>query len=55
MKFSKADILKKVWAHCYDCSGNDKREIKLCPCKKCALWEIRTRALVYPSKKSEEE
>ena len=44
MTYSKAEILKMVWAHCYDCSGNDRKEVTLCPCKNCPIHPIRNRA-----------
>ena len=43
MTYSKAEVLKMVWAHCLDCSGNDRKEVKLCPCEKCSLHPIRNR------------
>lgn len=34
-------IYKAVRYRCIDCSGGSKKEIRLCPCPDCSLWEFR--------------
>ena len=38
---SKADILRAVRDKCWDCSGYQRDEIRLCPVQTCALWPFR--------------
>lgn len=37
-RLTRAKAIKKK---CLDCCGNDKKEVKLCPVKECALWVYR--------------
>ena len=34
-------LRKAINAYCYDCSGFNINEVRLCPVKKCPLWKIR--------------
>ena len=34
-------LRKSINAYCYDCSGFNINEVRLCPVKKCPLWGIR--------------
>ena len=33
--------IKSMRAKCLDCTGNQPKEVRLCPCKKCPLWGYR--------------
>ena len=34
-------LRKSINAYCYDCSGFNINEVRLCTVKKCPLWKIR--------------
>jgi hypothetical protein len=34
-------LLKTIRRKCIDCSGGSTTEVRLCPCKTCALWPFR--------------
>jgi len=33
--------MKAIRAKCLDCSGNQPKEVRLCPVTTCALWPYR--------------
>lgn len=38
---TKTEILKAIRAHCLDCCCDNAVEVKMCPCDKCSLHELR--------------
>ena len=33
--------LKAIRVYCLDCCGGQSKEVKLCPCENCPLWQYR--------------
>ena len=33
---------KAIKTFCFDCAGDSNKEVTLCPCFDCPLWEYRT-------------
>ena len=48
---SASTPLKAIRKKCLDCCCNDRKEVKLCPCLDCPLWNFRTGH--YPKKKEQ--
>lgn len=45
---SRLTRAKAIKAKCLDCSGGDRKEVKLCPIKDCPLWIYRLGQEVTP-------
>ena len=47
-------LLKAIRSKCMDCTCDQPKEIKLCPCKNCPLWDYRFGTHTYIAPKSDE-
>ena len=41
MQVSRTKLLKAIRLKCLDCSAGQAKEVELCPCKECSLYEYR--------------
>lgn len=41
LKDNPNSLRKAINAYCYLCSGEDRKEVTLCPVKSCVLWPFR--------------
>ena len=50
-------LLKAIHSKCMECTCDQPKEIKLCPCKHCPLWDYRfgLNSYKFASKSDESE